>query len=232
MNLTKTSQILIFILAFFNAFDMFADMAVVAESKMAPPPMVELEKVIAHYKTKQKTKKLTDDETNILTLANAASEIFSVNHVQLRDYSHNTDDQKFAAISSMDLSLEIQKALRAKPTWEPTLTGQQLEKVKQIEDLIKKDLAETSYAWAWIKYQQGDKKTPKAILSKLFNDTYEATMKMKHLGFRDSNPLYESTSMSKILTPLSSPVENKDREDKLKKMKVHISNMPDLQIMT
>lgn len=39
---------------------------------------------------------------------------------------------------------------------------------------------------------------------------------MKNIRFKANDPILESTTLSNVLTPLSTPAENKDRESKLK----------------
>jgi hypothetical protein len=50
--------------------------------------------------------------------------------------------------------------------------------------------------------------------------------------FKGSSPSWEAESIHKTLIPLPSEGENKSREEKVQKLQLHISNLPDMQMMT
>jgi hypothetical protein len=216
-----------FLMAFFANADMSMNMA---EAKMAAQVMVSSTATVGYYDKLQKQRKLTAEETEIFSLAQVAQQVFAV-----KDFTTygggQSDDDKIKNVNLSTVAQSIQAAIELRD-WNQALSNPDLEKAKKQRDVIKKALGENSLALAWLTYQAGDKAEAKNILNRGFTKSYEETMKLQHVYGHGSGPMYSGESYSKALTPLSTEQENKSRAEKLQKMRTHLSNLPDMQIMT
>lgn len=203
----------------------------VGNAKMQAPQSISAKETIAFYKVKKKSDKLTPEEADTLKLAQLAQDVFGITEFYITGFPSSKEEQA-KAVNLIAISNSIQNALQQKPSWDQKLSASDLEKVKQTSDLIKQALGEDSYAWAWVNYKKGDKAMAKKILNRGFDRAHAEVLKISELGFRNSNPLQSSEAISKALTPLSSKEENKSREEKMQKMRLHISSLPDMQMMT
>lgn len=220
------------IMALFTTF-CSADMAVMA--KMAAPLSVTAIETIHYFKTLQKTRKLTADERDLLNLTEVARDVFGVSDIYLLSYGRDkngTAETKVNAVGAADVIRGIQSAVEGKTIWNQGLSKVDLGKVKLLENQIKNVSGENSYTWAWWVYQKGEKDLSKSILTKSFDQSYKETMALTRLVGKNSNYLQKAEAASKALIPMSSQNENKQNEQKLQKMRLHISDIPDLQIMT
>lgn len=206
-----------------------ADM--MAREAMAPMPTYAspVSETIAFYIKKQRTQKLNENEVNILKLSELAQDVFDIKNFMIAEHLKN---EKEKAITTAYIANAIQQAIEKKSSWDDALSGSKLELVKANSDLLKTSLNESSYSWAWISYQTGQKEEAKKILASKFETAYETVMKLQHVYSHRSSPMEEAERLAKPLKFLSTDDENKTREAKLKKMRTHVSTLPDMQIMT
>ena len=133
----------------------------------------------------------------------------------------------------ISIARSIEVAIQQKSTWDGQKAAGDPSKMKQAGELVKKALGKDSYAGAWFSYQNGDKAEAKSILSCAFDHSYSEIMKLKELtGFKSENPLQLAEATSKALIPMSTELENKSREAQMKKMRTHLSGLPNMQMMT
>lgn len=196
------------------------------------PPRLKIADVTKYYQSIQKKRKLTDQEEQVLNLATTAADVFWVSEVDFENSGKPEETSKEQMVNSRTIILEIQNSIKRMKTWEPVISGTHLDKVKQIASTIKSEIGDKTYAWAWLSYQTGEKNRAKEILTQLFENHFKTTMSLKNIGFQNSDPISESTTLSGVLAPISTPAETKDRESKIQKMKIHVSNLPNYQIMT
>ncbi len=228
LNLKTFLPLLLVVL--FASETIFAKMA--ADMALAPPMQQQafaVSEVISFYTKKQNTEKLSENETNILKLSLLAQDVFEVKDFKIPAY---LKAEKEKAITLNHVTTVIQQAIEKKSNWDEPLSNSNLEKIKDNRDLLKNTLHESSYSWAWISYQMGQKQEAKKILAEKFETAYAHVMKLKHVFSHHTSPMAEGERLAKALAPLSTDDENKTREDQLKKMRTHISTLPDVQIMT
>lgn len=203
-----------------------ADMAL-AES-MPSSATVKANEIQNYYKKVQKTRQLTTDESNVVQLVTVAQDVFKIETLTVDGHYGETEKEKSLKLQSVAKSIET--TFKQKNTWDVSFSETDRTKIKSIEGLIKSSLGGNSYAVAWLTYQNGNKDEAKAILNRGFDRAYEDAMKTEHFGFGESNPMSEAEDFSNALTRISSASENKPREERLRKMRVRASNLP--QIMT
>lgn len=236
MNSTQIKLVLKYFLAFlfvgiFRNEVVFAKMAAADFAPMQPEQASPVSETVRFYTKKQRTKKLNLTEADILKLSLLAQEVFEINSFFVPE-NLSTEKTRVEAITSNYIAGLIQKSIEKKSDWDEPLSKANLEKLKQNSELLKKTLSDSSYAWAWINYQTGLKKEAKTILVAKFEAVYNHVMQIQAVYSHESSPLSESERIFKILKPMSDEDENKSREDQLKKMRTHISGLPDIQIMT
>ncbi len=201
-------------------------------AKMAAPMSVSASDTVSFYKSQQKTKKLSSEDSKKLNLALFARDFFDISEFFISGYG-TTTEEKIKAVSLNSIARSIEMAIQQKSSWDNQKTASDLSKMKQAGELVKKALGKDSYVVAWFSYQNGDKGEAKSILSRAFDNSYNEVMKLKELtGFRNENPLQQAELTSKALIPMATDPENKSRELQMKKMRTHLSGLPNMQIMT
>jgi hypothetical protein len=201
-------------------------------AKMQATQMISANAVTRHYKAEMAKGKLPADEAERMKLANIAEEVFEVKEFAVSGY-HSTDVEQVKSVYLKNIANSIQQAIQKKTNWDDGLTKSKMITLKNEETLLKKSLGEKSLGWAWYLYQKGSKKEAQLVLSGEFERTYADTMKLTEItGFKDSTPSWEAESIHKALIPLSPETENKSREEKVQKMRLHISNLPNMRMMT
>ena len=141
-------------------------------------------------------------------------------------------EEKFTAVRTHSIIGHIQEKIENTLKWDEQLSNINIEKIKDNFELLKSNLDNTYFSWAWIQNQVGQKEEAKKILVTKFENSYTQVMKLKETYNHDVSPLRESERISDILKSLSTAAENKTREQQLKKMRTHVSTLPDMQIMT
>jgi hypothetical protein len=201
-------------------------------AKMQATQMIPAKEVTRHYKSEMTKGKLTADEVEIMKLATVAEEVFEVKDFSVSGY-HSTKGEKVKSVRVFDIANSIQQAVQKKVNWNDALPKENLNTLKKEAALLKKALGENSLGWTWYLYQVGNKAKAQKILSSEFERVYLLAMKLTEIsGFEGSSPSWEAESLYKALIPLSSENENKLREEKVQKMRLHISHLPNMQMMT
>lgn len=201
-------------------------------AKMSRPPQskVTVSELVAFYRTEQSVGKLTNDQSDILQLATLAKDVFGVEELYIEG-SYPNVAEKAKSVRLYKVSEAIHSAIGQKEIWAQAISEGDRKKIKESAHLIKMSSPEDAYLNAWFAFQSGDKKQAKALLNQGFEKGYSEAMKLKQIDSFGS-PLQRVEVISKALTPLSSEDENKSRESKLQKMRLHVSQLPDLMMMT
>lgn len=201
-------------------------------AKMQATQMISANAVSRHYKSEMAKGKLASDKLETMKLAKIAEEVFEVKEFAVSGY-FDTEAEQVKAVYLKNISNSIQQAIQKKTNWDDALAQSKMVTLKKQEALLKKNLGEKSLGWAWYLYQIDKKKEAQMVLSGEFERAYADTMKLTEItGFKGSTPSWEAESIHKALIPLSSETENKSRDEKVQKMRLHISNLPNMQMMT
>jgi len=217
----------IFFASFFANADMNMNMA---EAKMAAPELISSSITVNYFEKQQKQRKLSVEESEILSLTLIARDVFA--NKDFAVYGGGpTEESRVQSIGLLTVANSIQDSIQLRE-WNQPLSNSDLNKIKKQSALLKKALGEDSFAVAWLTYQAGDKAEAKNILNRGFTKSYEETMKVQHIYRGRPGSLQNGESFSKALMPMSNDEENKSRAEKLKKMQMHISSLPDMQMMT
>jgi hypothetical protein len=225
-NFLISATVVGFLISFVSKADMMEAGA------MPPPQYIQGSEVISYYKKQQTKRKLTQQESEAFNLLTIAHHIFGIKEFESYGYQKDASE-KAKTLNLSTIAQAIDQALKQKTNWDNSISKKDLEQVTKIETVLKSNLGENSYTWAWLTYQRGNKNEAKEILKKGFDRLYTNTMSLKELSsHNDTSPMYNSEVYSKILNQMSTVEENKAREKKLNEMRTHVSNLPDLMIMT
>ena len=206
-----------------------------ASAKMAfapTPPMqtIAVSEVISYYSQRQQTQKLNPDEYNIRRLSELALDVFDVKFFSVPKHLTANKD-KAEAVKLVNVAAQIIQAVEKKEDWSQ-ISQANSDKLNANLELLNRVLSSSDYTWAWIQHQLGKKQEAKEILASKFETTFTNVMKLKQTYNHQASPLSESERLAKALKPLSTDAENKAREEQLKKMRTHVSTLPDVMIMT
>lgn len=155
-----------------------------------------------------------------------AKEIIGVKSIY--SYPSNASDR----VIKSNIIQGIHKKL-ASQDWQPITDESVLKILGKWNQILKKNLGEDSYSWAWVQFQMGETSEAKKILAMQFESEYNRVLKLQvvitGLG---GGPLDQMTKLEKALALLSTKSEKVDIQKKIKRVKIHISNLPESQVVT
>jgi hypothetical protein len=213
-----------------------SDMMMGARAKMksiAPYPKFEIAKLINEIKNKQKKTELNRKELELLFLMQFAQEIGHVKTVSMRGPQTLPTSQLINQLNSHMIISSFENEITQHSKNKKKLSQSDSVKIKQNLSRLEAIFGAESFSWAWILCQINEQESAKKILSNLFNMEYDRTMqkKMAHFGM-GRNPLAESEKIYKALYPLSDSKKQIILDKKMRKIKVHLSNLPQSNIRT
>ena len=202
-------------------FSTFAD----SVRKMAPPSRFDTTKLISELVQTQQTRQLNTDETNKLFLLKFLNEVLEL--------------EKFSVyirkpIQPMHIVNELEKMIYYKGAWTKELTTIQMTRLESDKASLRKLLGDDSISWAWVQNKTGETKYSKDIIKRLFEEQFKKTMALKiaHYGLSGPGPMGYSVQYLEFLLELSSEKEKAAVKEKLRRMKLHISKIPQSRIVT
>lgn len=122
--------------------------------------------------------------------------------------------------------------LGQKSSWERSMPSSALEALKAEKKFLNKFFGEKSFGYAWVLNTLGERSAAKALLHEVFENSVISAMKQRQVTRSFESPSSRIETTYEALTTLSSPEELKEYEEKLKKVKIHLSNLPDSGILT
>lgn len=195
--------------------------------ELAPPRTVPAAVLIGYW-TKQKVKRaLSPDEGVILRLAEFSQSIgiksFAVSH------SDKTDEAASAVVTREMIASSLEDHVRSQRPWDSPIPAGALAVLKRERADFRDMVGADRFAWAWALNQLGEKAESRKLLSSLFDREYARVMKA-HQTF--SREVREAEALSTPLKQMSSKAEAAAIDAKLQQMKLHLSNLPNYEIMT
>lgn len=191
---------------------------------MAPPmSRISIDETIKTLKTQKQD---SNEIPSALEWAVFAKEVVGVK--SLYSYTLNASHQvlKNNIIQSIHQELTVSD-------WKPITDKSVLKRLGEWNQVLKKNLGEDSYSWAWVQFQMGETSDAKKILAMQFESEYNRLLKLQvvitGLG---GGPLDQITKLEKTLTLLSTKSEKVDIQKKMKRVKIHLSNLPESQVVT
>lgn len=149
---------------------------------------------------------------------------------------HGTEQNSMDNFDANAAAMQLGDAIRRRESWEAPLSPAGAASLRKHRELLLKAFAPGSpfeSRAAWIHFQLGEKAEAKKILAASFEKKFAEVMAMKGVdsGFGET-PLMEPEFQARGLRALSTEAELAPVDAKLQKMKTHVSNLPNYQIMT
>lgn len=145
--------------------------------------------------------------------------------------SDQTEEQAILALQPADLAGHVANSVRGqadpgKAIPEP-LKAEFRGACARLEKMLPADV------WPWLQLQLGQKTEAKAALAALYGKEFDSVMLLTQaVSGLGHTPLTEASYLHALLRPLATPAEAVGLDDKLQKMKVHVSNLPQAAIST
>ena len=204
-------------------------LAVVAQAAMVPKRVVSLQQVAEYWKHQFVNARLSEDQARVALLARVAVDTEAAESVQI-DYTGSEIDgikavDTGAVVSAMEAGLSHKE-------W-TSLPSRRRGRIKKNRVALKEALGEKSYLWAWCEFQLGERAAAKAILLPLYAAEADRVMQLKTADYVfGATPLDSAERYLSALRALSEPAEISGYEEQLRKMKAHLSNLPQTRVMT
>ena len=212
---------LFILLALASSFS-FADMMYI------PTKNINIQEIESHYRALGEGK--NSDLIFILALARDL-QLFKT--IELEGEKTDSLEKTLRGFTKERLTLEFGNQLFKKMNWTKALSKTKLEKIKANKSQILKLISLETYAGTWFHYQSGEKTQAIKSLKILFEREHK---KMKALdnvtyGFGES-PMMSITRIYKTLMWITDGSEKDILKDRFRKLKVHVSNLPQTHINT
>ena len=195
------------------------------EAVRAVPVMM----VADYWKQRGPREKLTEEQARTALLARVCAETRIAPIVRVPDSV--TREEDVAKVDSASIQESMRESLNVKKEWE-SLPAPSRKFLRKNRGGLKEAFGEKSYLWAWTQFQLKDPVGARATLAALYTAEFERVMSLKEAPrYRhDPRPLDEAEAISRVLAPLSSAAEAEELSARMRKMKVHVSNLPQSQV--
>jgi len=168
----------------------------------------------------------------LLALARCARDAFGVESV---DTVYAADPDKAVDLAGpADVARGIAGAIDAEKDWTASPAPKKLAILRKSHAVLERFLKESHpVEWTWVQLRLGGKEEARKTLLAAFEKESERVLKETEAvyGFR-GGPLDEAELILRGLRATAAPAELPALEDKMQKMKVHVSNLPQSHIMT
>lgn len=218
---------------FVLSFVLFASARVSSSmAKMQALEQMPINKLIASLTSKQKHKTLSDEELNLLFLSQIAKEVLGIDQVWAVSSSKTLGPE--AGVSAYVVINEMHEKIRSGSLWDSKLSTQGQDLLKEKREVLKKALAFEPYVLAWVEFQVGDETGSKSILKRAFEKEFQEVMRLERIetDLSGGGPMGNAEDLGNAISKFQSKLERSETEGKVKKMKVHISKLPEEQIKT
>ena len=214
-----------------------------ARAIMDPPRFVSVPALIQYLSTSEK-KGLSNDQSAILKLAQFGQNAFHIKYFCSycsRQELLQEGKGQMSEIGAVGQQIQLRSmadniaaVIQVHPRWGLTLSVRELAFLKANREVFQNAFAPNPYVWAWCLYQLGEKSASHDTLKSRFEAMYKYDMALEeyatfHKG--DSTTSAEDYYVQ-ALDVMAPKAETRELKKKLNEIKVHISNIPQLQFMT
>ena len=193
-------------------------------ASMPAPPSQEifkLAKLQADLEKKTSTKKSSEADEILLLLLKLSPQALGLTEVS----SVNREPKNLISA----LCLEAQRKIRTREKWQTVLPSEIVDQLSSHKAQLERVLQNQAYVLAWLKFQMHLTSEAQALLSQVFESEYQRVMQ---LARNDGDGMGQAEDIATALQSLKDPQSGQEISAKLKKMKLHLSKLPDLRIMT
>lgn len=179
----------------------------------------------------KKANRADAEAARLLSLVRLGKEVLQIENYFVAAYVN--DGGEISGFSAYDLRRRWRDAIAARPAWDHKLapSAKALLLEQQIE--FKEVFSDYLYELAWLKKMAGDDSGAKTALKAVFENEFASLMKMdKVYTGMDRGPMHQINLAWGALSPVCTSTEKREYEEKMKKVKVHISTLPQIVILT
>ena len=203
----------------------------VGNGKMAAMRQVSIKSFVTHLDALAKTRKLNEQELQLKTLSDIAQNVLNAHYVSI--YGQEPEPESFSRVNLGSFKDCFLNSIHMQSDWKSNLSKAALEKITRNRVTLEKSFGLNSYTWAWFQLQLGEKESAKKSLNALYENEFLRVMALKDAVFGfGSTPMGEAEFIYKALSPMADNAEQEDLNQKMQKMKAHVSNLPQSKIMT
>ncbi len=204
-----------------------------ASEKRANPRQVNLNQLREDLEKRKNGSSITTGEQSLLSLVSIAQLVFDLKEFATwGNVGSGAVLPENVSIFQRDLISSIHKQIESQKFWEKKLTLDQENTMKRFATHVHFDQNDDAYVVSWFEYLNGKKGLALERIKKSFDEDYNRAMKMTAIGFDRHNPLSAAQEKFKVIQTLASKEETEVFSDKLRKIKTHISKLPDHRAMT
>jgi hypothetical protein len=222
-----------FKLNFILALFLSASLSVAGKMAYRPTHLANTSELITELKSR---KVFTEEEKKIFLLLNLGSDLVDLKEIRVegRKDSNGKSSLKSLKLHRIIESIEDRINSDNKKYWSRNFLGAKRSQILKKRSLLKETLGGESYLWAWFLNGLKQKSRAKNILKEKLNSEYEKVLSLKRATFRSrrKGPLHSLLLVANALREISDESEKVEIQEKVKKAKVHMSSMPQLNIMT
>jgi hypothetical protein len=147
---------------------------------------------------------------------------------------HITAVEGLRRIDASHVAGDITCAIQLSPKWEFKLAIDDLAFIKKNRDIFEKSFGSHSYGWAWVLFQLDEKAKARQVLLDDFAVQYRLIMALDENGTAPGSdpPLTLVQFEQQALEKLLDKKQNNEIADKMQKLRTHLSNLPEVLILT
>lgn len=198
-----------------------------AAGDMAATEMMPLTKVIPYWHQVIKKQPNNAEAKAAYEWATFARDVMGVDEVQIMLGGGEK------SVVEQNIVWAIERVITSKP-WTQVTNKITKAKIAKWRTKLESKFGKKSFQWAWVLFQLEEKENLKQTLQQAYATEFDNVMKMTEvvIGFDDDPPLFLVQAIRTNLDPLSSDAEKKSMDEKMKKMKVHVANLPESHVVT
>lgn len=196
-------------------------------NREAHAEMMPMSKIILYWHQITKEQPKNAEAQSAYEWATFASDVMGMEQIQVMFGGGEK------SVVEQTLVWAIEKNIREK-SWTPITNSKAKALIATWRPRLAAKFGESSYYFAWVLFQLDEKDALKKTLQNLYAAEFDKVMKLKGIviGLGDRPPLFFVQSIRAHIDPLSTDVEKKDMDDKMKKMKLHVSKLPESHVVT
>lgn len=208
---------------------LFTECTLTAQAEMAPMRAVPMSKISALMSESNGAKKL--DKASMKALIEVADSCFDVKSLDVVDVG--SERKSLSNVSDRSIKYRILSEIRERSDWGKSVSEKGLVAIKKNRAILEKQYSDKPAIWAWFLNQLGEKEAAKKIILEANEKEFTKVMALQEaVTGMGSTPLSEAEYLQAAGNILGTESEKAEMEAKMKKMKLHVSSLPQVQVMT
>ena len=221
------------LISYLTFFVGFSNASSFAKMAFRPTHLVKVSALIAELENTSSSNPL---KASSMLLLKYGRELLGLEEIRVAGHKETKTRYVIKQLTSHEVksSLTNQLMKDAQKYWKVSFSPNQKREVLENRSLLKSSLGHESYLWAWFSKGLGSHAEAEGILKKLFEKEYEKIMKLERVtaGLGRKGPMHFLNLYFTALAVIMPSDQLSYYRERLRKAKVHISNIPQSMIMT